>query len=323
MDMTAVNRRLADQAGVISRGQLLAAGGGSGDVARMLRRREWVRLLPGIYLNHTGDPTWLQRAWAGVLFHEPAALAGRSALRALVGPSWRRYDDSGPIELAVPQPRHVEPQPGYLISRPADFLDRVQWTASPPRLRPEQAGLDVAMEADSQFELIAVLADLCQTRRTTPARLLAALAKRGRARHRSMLKATLQDIADGTCSVLEHGYLDRVERPHGLPIGHRQVFAELARPSFRDVEYDIGLVVELDGRLFHDTARQRDLDLDRDLATAADGKDTVRLGWGQVFERPCWTADRIATLLVRRGWRDHASPCGPTCPVSSLDTRSA
>lgn len=50
-----------------------------------------------------------------------------------------------------------------------------------------------------------------------------------------------------------------------------------------------GVVVELDGRLFHDTTEQRDRDFDRDLVAAVHGKDSVRLTYGQVFQRPCWT----------------------------------
>jgi hypothetical protein len=84
---------------------------------------------------------------------------------------------------------------------------------------------------------------------------------------------------------------------------------------YRDHEYDVGQVVELDGRLFHDSARQRDRDLERDLDTALDGKDTRRLGWGQVFDRPCSTAGKVATLLVRRGWTGTPQPCGPECQV--------
>jgi hypothetical protein len=54
-------------------------------------------MLPGVYVNHTGDPTWLQRAWAGVLYYWPAALAGASAMRVTAGPRWRQHDDAGPV----------------------------------------------------------------------------------------------------------------------------------------------------------------------------------------------------------------------------------
>ena len=123
----------------------------------------------------------------------------------------------------------------------------------------------------------------------------------------------LADVAAGTCSVLEHGYLARVERPHGLPTADRQVHDSRCGPLYRDVEYAAArLRVELDGRLFHDNARARDLDLDRDLDSAVDGRTTVRLGWGQVHGRPCATARRVAVLLQQRGWGGVATPC-PEC----------
>lgn len=64
----------------------------------------------------------------------------------------------------------------------------------------------------------------------------------------------LEDVATGVYSVLEHRYLTRVERPHGLPTARRQRVVRAGRgPAYRDVEYPtIGLVVELDGRLGHD-----------------------------------------------------------------------
>lgn len=129
----------------------------------------------------------------------------------------------------------------------------------------------------------------------------------------------LTDIADGTCSTLEHGYLHRVEEPHGLPIGQRQRPSRSgARAALRDVDYDpVPVLVELDGQLFHDSATQRDLDLDRDLDAAVDGRLTVRLGWGQVYGRPCRTAERMAALLTRAGWSGTARGCDADCLLRS------
>ncbi|MGV0835473.1 type IV toxin-antitoxin system AbiEi family antitoxin domain-containing protein [Mycolicibacterium thermoresistibile] len=68
------------QGGVVSRRQALAAGMQDHDIRRMLRRREWVRVHAGVYVDHTGPLSWLQRAWAAVLYAEPAALCLESAL---------------------------------------------------------------------------------------------------------------------------------------------------------------------------------------------------------------------------------------------------
>lgn len=186
-----------------------------------------------------------------------------------------------------------------------------------PRTRYDDAVIDVASGRTDELATIETLAEACRARRTTPERLLVALRGRQRISRRGFLESVLGDVAAGACSVLEQAYVERVERPHGLPPGARQVAAEstLGR-VLRDVEYDaFGLVVELDGRLHHGSARQRDRDLDRDLDAAVDGRRTVRLGWGQVLDRSCLTAQRVAVLLTRRGWTDRPLSCGDDCPL--------
>jgi hypothetical protein len=80
------------------------------------------------------------------------------------------------------------------------------------------------------------------------------------------------------------------------------------------VEY-VGLAttLELDGRLGHETSSDRWVDLDRDLDAAIDRLGTVRLGWGQVYGRPCVTAVRIGRLLTAHGWLGRTTTC-PSCP---------
>jgi len=160
---------------------------------------------------------------------------------------------------------------------------------------------------------VAVLADVVQSRRTTARRLLRALDRRTRMRRRAFLAAVLRDVAAGACSVLEHAFLDRVERRHGLPTARRQVHESARGALYRDVLYEQhGLVVELDGRVFHARPGSRDRDLERDLDAALGRLTTVRLGWGQVVARPCATARKLALLLKAHGWTGSARAC-PDC----------
>lgn len=275
-------------------------------------------MLPGVFVNHTGTPTWWQRAWGGVLHAWPAALREESALRAAKGPGWRSHDDSGAILLAVDHARTLVSPPGYEIRRARDFTRVVRWTPMPPRVRLEHAVLSVAAKARDDFALVEILAEECRSRRTSAVRLLRALEECSRVRDRARLEAILRDVADGACSVLEHGYLERVERAHGLPSPGRQVRDRVvAGVVYRDVAYaSHGVVIELDGRLFHDSASQRDADLDRDLEVSVRQGRTVRLGWGQVFRRPCRTAYLIGQLLRARGWVGWPTACGPDCPAT-------
>lgn len=306
---------LSLQSGVVSRRQVIAADGTPSDIRRMLRRREWARVHEGVYVDHTGPLTWLQRAWAGVLYAAPAALCHDSAIRAVDGPGRRDHDDHGPVHVAVARSRQFVAPPGVVAHHLADLDAKVLWNASPPRVRIEQAVVDIAAEARGDFEAVSVLARAVSSRRTTAARVLEALEGRTRVARRDFLTAALRDIAEGACSVLEHAYLSRVERAHGLPCGRRQVRPD-GIPIYRDVEYAAqALVVELDGRLDHTDPEARDGDLDRDLAAAVDGRVTVRLGWGQVVGRPCATASRVAALLRVRGWGGSAHAC-PACADS-------
>jgi very-short-patch-repair endonuclease len=309
---------LEDQAGVVTRRQAESAGVLPHELRRLLRRRELIALHVGVYLDHTGRPSFLQRAWAASLLHAPAALAGVSALRAVEGPGSQRPEV--PIHVAVDRDRHQRRSgTGIVLHRVAHLEERVLWHVGPPRLRYEEAALDVAASADSDFAALAELSRAVQSRRTTAMRLQEALARRERISRRRWMDAVLADVTAGTCSVLEHGYLHRVERAHGLAGARRQVRDRLGAGSvYRDVLYQGGVVVELDGRLFHDTTTQRDRDFDRDLDAAAEGLRTVRVSWGQVFERPCWTTARIERVLRRAGWAGRARACGPTCSLRQV-----
>ncbi len=193
-----------------------------------------------------------------------------------------------------------------------------QMHLSPPRVRIEHAVLTVASRAATEDAVVAVIADACQSRRTTPARLAGRLRLRRRLRHRRLLLTILEDVATGAYSALERRYLSQVERPHGLPTARRQRRVKQGRSAaYRDVDY-VGLrtLAELDGRLGHERASDRWADLDRDIAAIVDGDVTIRLGWRQVLE-PCRLAGLVGRLLQARGWDGRLKPCGPDCRVDN------
>jgi hypothetical protein len=302
------------QDGVIARWQAIELGCTPNDIRRKLRGREWASVFPGVYVNHTGPLTWQQRAWAAVQLAWPAALCHSTAIRAADGPGRRGFDEAAPLHVAVDRDRKFVADPAQIVAhRVAGLKGKVNWNLRPPRVRIEHAVLDVAAEAEDDFAAIETLSNAVQSRRTTAPRIRAVLDERPRIPRRAFLASVLGDIADGTCSVLEHGYLTKVERPHGLPSADRQLSGSARGPVYRDVTYVAqALVVELDGRLFHDNAAARDKDLDRDLDAAIDGLSTVRVGWGQVYRRPCRTAERIGRLLQQSGWAGVPTRC-PSC----------
>lgn len=299
-----------DQEGVVSRRQLMASGLGDHDVRRLVRRRDLTPVHRGVLVTHTGTLSWRQRAWAAVLYAHPAALWGPSALAAERA---RPDPPRGPLHVAVDELRRVDPPEGVVIHRVSRLAELARLRASPPRMRTEHAVLDTAGAAKGDFDRIAVVTDALQARLVTPERLRSALEARPKMRHRGQLRALLQDLEAGTDSVLEHGYLVRVERAHGLPAGRRQSRL-VGQAERRDVRYDGGrVVVELDSRAYHSLARERYVDLERDVTAALAGFHGVRIGWGQVFHTPCRTAAHLAELLRQRGWSGQLRPC-PQCP---------
>jgi hypothetical protein len=303
----------ARQCGVVSRHQALDRGVQPNDLRRLERRRDLVRVLPRVYVDHTGDPTWLQRAWAAVLYAWPAALVGESALRAADGPG-RPGQDAGAIHVGIAPERRILAVPGVVVVRTSGLEERARWNLGPPRMPYDDAALDVALAARSEMEAIGAIARAVQSQRTTAVRMAQTLSMRSRAPRRAFLEGVLADVAAGTCSVLEHAYLTGVERPHGLPKALRQVREVTASGVvYRDVML-LGVPIELDGRLVHNTVEQRDRDFERDLDAGVAGAGTVRLSWGQVVGRPCRTADKLSALVRRRGGPP-AHPCGPGCVV--------
>jgi hypothetical protein len=246
----------------------------------------------------------------------PAALSRESAARAHGLRAAGNSPDTGKVQLVISASRSVDPLDGARIERIKDFDEVANLTLHPPRVRLEHALLKVAADT-RQDGAVAVLADACQQRRTTPGRLVDVLTKMPRLRNRALLLEILRDVTTGAYSALERRYLRQVERAHGLPGAGRQRPARVgARSGYRDVEYAEQLtVVELDGRLGHELSEDRWDDLDRDIAAAEDHLMTLRMGWRQVLSA-CRLAMAIGRILSARGWEGRPVPCSPGCPVA-------
>lgn len=296
---------LAGQQGVAARAQLLDLGASNDDVRRWVRRRLLAPLHRGILLDHTGEPTWDQLAWAAVLATAPSALDGWSALRA----EGLRTSSRGVVEVAVEADRRVRPPEGVAVRRVRDLEPRVRWVGSPPRLRVEEAVLHVAAHAPDDLTAVGVLTDAVQARHTTAARVREVARRRERLPRRALVTDVLDGLADGAHSVLEDAYRRRVERAHGLPQGVRQ----WSLPGHADA-HDVVLreervVIELDGREHHSLARDRFRDMERDARVVRAGYLPLRLGWGQLLGVPCETARRLGETLRERGWAGSPRAC--------------
>jgi hypothetical protein len=60
---------------LVTRGDVLGAGGTDRYIATKLVRRAWIQLHPGVYLTGSGPPTWMQKMLAACLAAGPRAVA--------------------------------------------------------------------------------------------------------------------------------------------------------------------------------------------------------------------------------------------------------
>jgi hypothetical protein len=207
-----------NQGGVVARRQLLELGLTARQSRRLLDSGHWRPAHPGVYFTFTGPANEEARIWAAVLYAgSDAAAGGRTALW-LAGAASVLAD---PVEVCVPHPRQVHPVPGVRIRRCRGLGDALHPAACPPRVRVEEAVLDVAEQADLADQVLDPVLRVIQRRLTTAERIREPLRRRPRHRWRHLITEVLHEAEDGVASPLELRYARDVERAHGLPTGRR------------------------------------------------------------------------------------------------------
>lgn len=282
------------QHGAVTRSQVARAGISRAVFRRL--RRDWIELDTGLFV--VGEVTWDAFAQASLLRGGDDAVLGSATACFLHGLIQRR-----PTQFTVWAASYRSPlEFGELR---ADYRrgDR-KGDGDPPRLSVEQALLDYARDV-SEDDLVEAVTRAFANKKTTPAGLLLALG--GAKRHPA--RTLLTDLCDaanaGIHSVLEWRFQKEVLVPHELPVPGRQV--QVGGRNRVDVYYeDFGLIIELDGRAFHDD----DVDAGRDNEHALNaGALTLRFTWRQVVQDPCSVARTVARALRQRGWEGGVTAC--------------
>jgi len=255
--------------------------------------------------------------WAAVLSAGPEAVLSHQSAAEL-----EKLVDSpaAAIHVTIPHTRRVSRRSGVVIHRSAWAVQTTHPLRLPPRTRIEDTVLDLAGQAETLDQAIGWLTKALGRGLTTRSKLRAAMTARARIRWRRSFAELLSEDMHGVLSVLEFRYVRDVERPHALPRGKRQVRSRTGgRSLYRDVSYELYLlVIELDGQLAH-PAESRWSDIRRDNAAAAGGLTTLRYGWSEITRNPCQVAAEIAAVLSQRGFQ--CRPCSPVCPVGSIATQ--
>lgn len=210
---------------------------------------KWQRLLPGVYLTATGQPTPEQRLMAALLYGGPrSVITGTAALRA--------------YQLRAPGPDVIDLLVPMATRRQNVGFVRIHRTRQLPRMRrpgvlryadPSRAVADAAQLLPSVDDVRAVVAEAIQKQACNLAQLGLEL-KRAGARDTSRLRTALSDIQAGSRSVAEVRFRERVEQSD-LPAPKYNVFLRAADgTAIGEVDAwwaDAGVSVEIDSREYH------------------------------------------------------------------------
>ena len=284
--------------------------------SRLIREGSWRRIVNGLFA--LTEDSWMQRAWAGTIIGGSQAVLGHEAALHLNGlkPCSSTMMDSSSTRTSVPIT--------VFVGRRAGFPHDDRWRfirssrsgyGSPPRTSLSEAILDVG-EYWGADDLMTLIGGAVSGKMITSATLLSDLDARLRHRQRDLFTHIVEDITQGTTTVLERHYHTDVEVPHGLPIPLRQ-----ASPTGKyrvDNWYKrYHLIVEVDGRATH-MGLAASTDMERDNFHMAHGISTLRFTWNHVVHHPCQTARTVVEALKRGGWIGEIHPC-PQCDSPRWD----
>jgi len=315
---------IAEQAGMVSRRQVLGAGLARSTIVSKIRHGVGQQVHLGVYATFTGDIAWNARLWAAVLYAGPGTLLSHETAAEILLLTDHRCPV---IHVAIPGNRRVRPPQGVRIH--ISSVDYPRWRPMrgiPPHTFYADTIIDLVAAADSRDDVVAWISRGIARNLVTKAELESAMAARGRLRWRDQLDEIIGTVAGGSHFPLEYRYDHDVERAHGLPAAARQ--ARFVMPDgtrgLRDRFYEkYGLVVELDGARYH-PAEQRGRDQARDNEAAATIGATLRYGWAEVATAPCETAGQVYRALRKRGYQGAIKPCSPGCrALPSADSARA
>ncbi|PRZ43087.1 uncharacterized protein DUF559 [Antricoccus suffuscus] len=295
------------QSGIVTTTQITQTGLSRHTVRRLVDDRIWTKLDRGLYLLHSGAPSWLSYVHAGLALAGPDSYTTTDTAAALHGLTTQRQL---PIHVAISDRRGVQSRAWLQIHRPTQLPSRLVHSG-PARPPIHDVVLDMCA-ASTPGDVAGWIYDAVGSSKTTPAILLATLGERGRIANRDLIYSTLLDVRDGINSHLEYDFLHRVERPHGLPPMTRQfVVPETGRRADGAYE-EFRLLIELDGEQWH-TGQQVFRDRERDNRHSAIGWRSMRFGRRDIHGNPCGVARDVATDIGSGGWAGKMKRCA-RCP---------
>jgi len=290
-----VARLTSAQRGLITRGQLLAAGITRGSIEHRLQTGRLHKHLRGVYL--VGRPTLepLARELAAALYFDGDAVLSHASACWL----WGFIPDAPPEVTVTLIGRDARPRQGLHVHR-VPFLARqdMRIRRGIPLTAPARSLLDLAADA-TEDALEQAVAEAVAMRLTSARELEQALdrapGRSGTARIRAILDADAEPALAG--SKPERLLLELI-RQAGLP-------EPLVNKPFHGFRIDMRwpehrLALEFDGHRFHGSRAAFERDRRRDQVLAAAGYTVIRVTWRQLIEEPYAVIARVAMALQVR-----------------------
>ena len=284
------------QRGVLSRTQVLSCGVSLDGLRHRYRLGgPWRRLLPGVYLTSTGEPTSEQRQTAALLY------AGRSSV--ITGPvALNRYRIRAPetrrVDVLVPAARQIGSRAFVVVHR--------TWRLPPPEMHDlalrfaptARAVADTVLGLTNRSDVRAVVASAVQQGRCTVADLGAELAQ-GPVRGSMLFRSVLAEVRDGIRSPAEADFRDLI-RTSGLPqpLFNPRLILDGRLLAVPDAWWaDRALIVEIDSREWHLSPDDWEATMARDARLRAAGIRVIHVTPRQVRTEPARILGDIADAL--------------------------
>lgn len=292
------------QAGAVARCQLLEAGLTPSAADRRVRSGRLTVELPGVYTVPGSPDTALRRRWVALLAVGPAAvLSFDSAARVH---RLAAVPADGPTVLTVPH-SGWQRLPGVVVHQISDLSpdDRIVLDHLPVT-SVRRTIVDLA--ATWRRGRVAVtLDDAVAARKTTYAEVgecLRSVARRGKPGVR-LLTALLDERGPGAvppASVLERDFFGLVDRsPLPAPVRQHPLPRNDGALGLVDAAWPgVRLIVEVDGRRWHQRIADLKRDRDRDLQAAAAGWQVLRLLHEHIVGAPAETSAQLVAAYQAR-----------------------
>lgn len=238
------------QRGVLSRAQVLSTGLTDDALRHRIRPGgPWQRLLPGIYMTASGEPTRDQLLFAALLYAGPGSIITGPAALQLYG---IRASRETVVDVLVPHRRQRASHDYVAVHRTSRMPPSYAIEAGLRFALPARAVADTVRGMTALPEVRAVVAGAVQQRRCKLEELATEL-NEGSRHGSARLREVLAEVVDGIRSVPEGEFRDLI-RKSGLPVPlfNPRLFLNGTFLATPDAWWpDAGVIAEIDSREWH------------------------------------------------------------------------